>query len=528
MVRAARFFAFFAAAVLSACGQDAQMESAGPADTRPAQSAAEPAALDKLLDALGGAAALNAVRTVSIESSGRRFEIDELRMPDDPDPSPMSVTSRGYYDAGTDSLRLDITRSRDVGEQSATYIIVGQRGAISGQDAMFAPPGDAPMGSDRWAAIRKEAGLLNPQIAYREALTSGDVTVAGDAVLDGVTHHVLVIDAPVAPIDLYVNADTGNLTKLTTMETENLRRDVHIEVMFDNWTMSDGGVAYPVNVSLTLDRRPMLEETRSSFAVNDPLAPGLFDFPAGVTPAYNEDLATWGRSGHQIYQMMANVGFPYAGTSENVQAAEIAPGVHHVTGGSHNSLVVEQADGLVVVEAPQQERRSEAVIGWIERTFPGRPITHIVVTHHHTDHSAGMRSYIARGATAVVHESAERFFSEIFTRPSTLRPDALARNPRTAKIDTVPADGTYSIADAERAVELYPIPNEHAGDMVLVYVRGPNVVLVSDIYSPNPNAPAGPGGQAVQDAIEARGLDVSMIAGGHGGVVDYATFQSLL
>jgi hypothetical protein len=64
--------------------------------------------------------------------------------------------------------------------------------------------------------------------------------------------------------------------------------------------------------------------------------------------------------------------------------------------------------------------------------------------------------------------------------------------------------------------------------MVLIYVRGPGVVFVSDVYSPNPGAPAGPGGQALQSAIEAAGIDVSTIAGGHGGVIDYATFESLL
>ena len=540
MARTRKLIVITCAAALAACGQETQMESAEPADTPvPAaadspQAAAEsaladaPEGLRKLLDALGGADALSGIRTVAVESTGQRFEIDEHFMPEDMDSTPISIATSGYYDAASDSLRLDITRGRDAGEQSASYIIVGERGVISGQDAMFAPPGDMPMGSDRWASIRKEAGLLNAHIAYREQLTSGDVTDAGDAVLDGVDHHVLVVDAPVAPISLYVNADTGNLTKLVTQETENLRRDVTIEVSFDGWTMSDGGVAYPAEVALTVDRETMHEETRSSFVVNGSLAPGLFDFPEGVTPGYDEELATWGRSGHQINQMMANVGFPYAGTSENVEATEIAPGVHHVTGGSHHSMVIEQADGLVVAEAPQQERRSEAVIDWIEESFPGRPITHVLVTHHHTDHSAGMRTYVARGATAVVHESAQRFFAEIFTRPSTLRPDALARNPRAVSIDTVPDGGMHAIADDERAVEVYPLPNDHAGDMVLIYVRGPGVAFVSDIYSPNPNAPAGPGGQAVQNVIEAAGLDVNMIAGGHGGVIDYESFQSLL
>jgi hypothetical protein len=128
----------------------------------------------------------------------------------------------------------------------------------------------------------------------------------------------------------------------------------------------------------------------------------------------------------------------------------------------------------------------------------------------------------------VVHEAAEEFFADIFQRPSTLRPDALAENPTAANIETMSAGGSYTIPDANRAVMVYPLANEHAGDMVLIYVQGAGVVFVSDIYNPNPNAPAGPGGQLVQDAIEAAGIEVSAIAGGHGGTIDYETFQSLL
>ncbi len=225
---------------------------------------------------------------------------------------------------------------------------------------------------------------------------------------------------------------------------------------------------------------------------------------------------------------MASIGFPRAGQDTNVDTEELAPGVHHVRGGSHHSLVIEQDGGLVVVEAPMHELRSEAVIGWIESTFPGQPITHVVATHHHTDHTAGLRAYVARGATLVVHQAARDFFAGIMARASTLRPDALAENPQIASIDTMPADGSYTIGDGERSVVIYPLADPHAADMIFAYVPDAGIAFASDTYSPNPNAPAGPGGQLLQDAIEAAGVDVSLIAGGHGGTIDYATFQSSL
>ena len=95
-------------------------------------------------------------------------------------------------------------------------------------------------------------------------------------------------------------------------------------------------------------------------------------------------------------------------------------------------------------------------------------------------------------------------------RTAAQRSEVIAENPTAANIETMPAGGSYTIPDANRAVMVYPLANEHAGDMVLIYVQGAGVVFVSDIYNPNPNASAGPGGQLVQDAIEAAGIEASL------------------
>lgn len=513
--------------VLAACGQEAQNPSVVAPASEEAAALPPQTPLEKALDALGGVDALQGLSTVSIQSAGRRFELDEHFLPGDVDRMPIPFTMTGYYDVVGDKVRLDLTHTRPNGEQQASLIIDGQLGVITGQDSRFGPPGPAPMTSDRWASVRKEQALLNPHIGFRDDLTSGSVTESGDESLNGANHHVLTIENPVAPIRLYVNAATGNISKLSTMETDHLRRDVAVEVMYNDWAPAQGGLAFPNNVTMMVDGETVHTETRSSVAVNAPLQASMFEFPAGVSPTYDETLANWGRSGHQAYQIMASFGFPRSGQDSNVETEELAPGVHHVRGGSHHSLVIEQENGIVVAEAPMHELRSEAVIDWIGSTFPGKPITHVIATHHHTDHSAGLRAYVARGATVVVHQGARAFFTDIFGRPSTLRPDALAETPMVASIDTMPAGGSYTIPDADRTVEVYPLLNGHAGDMVFIYVQGSGVVFDSDIYSPNPNAPAGSGGQLMQAAIEAAGIDVSIIAGGHGGTIDYETFQSL-
>ena len=64
--------------------------------------------------------------------------------------------------------------------------------------------------------------------------------------------------------------------------------------------------------------------------------------------------------------------------------------------------------------------------------------------------------------------------------------------------------------------------------MAIIYLPEAGIVFVSDLYSPNPGANPGAGGQLVYDAIVEAGLDVSLIAGGHGVTITFEEFEALL
>lgn len=80
----------------------------------------------------------------------------------------------------------------------------------------------------------------------------------------------------------------------------------------------------------------------------------------------------------------------------------LASGVWH-RGGSHNSVLVEQADHRIVVESSQEEARSQVVIARARELVLNKPIRFIVNTHTHFDHSGGLRAYVSEGATVVMH-----------------------------------------------------------------------------------------------------------------------------
>ena len=99
------------------------------------------------------------------------------------------------------------------------------------------------------------------------------------------------------------------------------------------------------------------------------------------------------------------------------------------------TMVAEQEKGVVVIEPGMNDLKGEEIIRWIGERYPGKPVTHLIVSHHHNDHGGGIRPYVANGTTLVAHNTATDFYQGQVNRPkSTVLMDALDRNPRSANI----------------------------------------------------------------------------------------------
>lgn len=64
-----------------------------------------------------------------------------------------------------------------------------------------------------------------------------------------------------------------------------------------------------------------------------------------------------------------------------------------------------------------------------KKLIPNKPIEYVVNTHHHFDHSGGLRAYVAEGAIVVTHQINKPYYEKIWANPHTIAPDRLSRNP---------------------------------------------------------------------------------------------------
>lgn len=486
--------------------------------------------VQKLISALGGAQALVDLQGLRVASSGRRYLPHEGVRPEDPAILANEFVRTVSFDFAGGALRVDTEREVQFlfpGPQSYTDIVRGNLG-VSSEPFFGTPLGN--LSSDKVAAIQVQEMLLHPHVLLKRVGTEA-IQQGPDVELDGVPHHRLQLEiSGERPLLLYVDTATGQLSRLETLEHDFYRRDVMVRIDYSGWQTTEAGVGYPTSVRLSRAGQMLLESEISGFDVNPAFAPETFEFPPASMPMFDEALFARGTQSHQWYFLLDSIGLPFAGVDRLVNAVEVAPGVHQLQGGSHHSFLVEQAEGLVLVDAPLYEDRSRALLSFIEGEFPDKPITHVVASHFHEDHAAGIREVLgATDAALVVHESTEEFWTGLLAAESDISPDALALSPRQVEILTVPDDESLTLEDAEHPVALYDMNSQHANDLLLTRDVTSNTVFVVDIYSPGNGEPFEP--QTLDSTIVDNEIptDDIKIVGGHGAEVhDYADLQGFL
>ena len=164
---------------------------------------------------------------------------------------------------------------------------------------------------------------------------------------------------------------------------------------------------------------------------------------------------------------------------------DLAPNVAQIVTGANN-LIVNMKDGLAIFDAPVGEIQSKYVIDAAKKKFPGKPIKYLVLTHHHMDHTGGMRTYAAEGAEIIVPAPDKAYFEQDLKGTHTVLSDELQQHPKTVQVTEV-AD-QMTLKDDTVEIKLYRIDNPHVDGMLMPHVVGPNIVWLTDLF--NPGTPA--------------------------------------
>jgi glyoxylase-like metal-dependent hydrolase (beta-lactamase superfamily II) len=168
-------------------------------------------------------------------------------------------------------------------------------------------------------------------------------------------------------------------------------------------------------------------------------------------------------------------GAPGGGTA-TLQPMKVADHVWFMNG----NTFLEFDDHITMVEANRTDAALQAVLKAANALVPGKRVTQVIQSHHHFDHSVGLRAAVAEGLTIISRRGNEGIFREMVARPARLFPDALGRNPRPLKF--IPVDDHLKLKDSTNEIDIYHIVgNYHMADGVIVHVPASNLLVEADL-----------------------------------------------
>jgi glyoxylase-like metal-dependent hydrolase (beta-lactamase superfamily II) len=427
---------------------------------------------------------VDSVTSLDISGNGKWFQFGQAPAPAQPWP-PFELSSySASINYAVPAARVQIARNQTVEpgrlrptpiEQKADQYISGASAwnvAVTGITAQ--PAAVEERAAEIWATPQ---GFIKAAIAnHATSKPADDNGVSVSFTVNSKYRYEGVINA------------NNQVEKVRTWIDSPVLGDTLVETTFSNYK-DFGGVLFPEHILRTQGGYPVLDLSVSAVKLNTAEDISL---PVEVT----------------------------TGRPIEVVVTPLAAGVYYFTGGTHHSVVIEQGDHVVVVEAPQNEARSLAVIAKVKETIPNKPIKYLVNTHAHFDHAGGVRTYVDEGAVIVTHADNRPYYEQAWAAKRTLNPDHLAQSNKTAVFETF--KDKYVLNDDKRPIEIYPLEGSgHNDAFAFVYLPREKIVTEADAYTPAAaDAPAptsiNPYSVNLYDNIQKLKLDVDKIAALHG------------
>ena len=150
-------------------------------------------------------------------------------------------------------------------------------------------------------------------------------------------------------------------------------------------------------------------------------------------------------------------------------------------GGGANSVLFEFADHLTMFEVPSSQAWTKALMDRARATVPGKPLTEAIISHHHFDHTGGIRQAIAEDLTLIAHKGNEGLFREIAARKGTIGQDAIGANVKPLKFKAV--DEHMELKDSIMEMHVYhAVSQSHMAEGVFAYVPRDKLLVQGDFF----------------------------------------------
>ncbi|HEX4025548.1 MAG TPA: MBL fold metallo-hydrolase [Steroidobacteraceae bacterium] len=212
-----------------------------------------------------------------------------------------------------------------------------------------------------------------------------------------------------------------------------------------------------------------------------------------------------------------------------IEATQVAPHVWYLHSSANgSSTVFEFADHIAMFEAYGSAENFEAILHKIRQVIPGKPVTQLIISHHHLDHTGGLRAAVAEGLTVITNRGANAAFVRAVTsRPARMFPDLLQTSGRVGLVKIIPVDDKLVLKDATLTVDvLRLVDNNHMADALVAYVPSAHTLSEGDLIDDTWDASWW--GNSYPDTVKYWHLQVNEDLPVHGRMHSYADVIALM
>lgn len=435
----------------------------------------DPAALlHAALEAMGGEARWRDLASIRVEGVGHEHALEQSERPE----GPWITTYRQF----TEIRDLDDGRLRRDQEQRGFWSPEWQPiGIVADREAALFARGErrGPAQPSQHAEAL-EALDLSPERILLTALAAPDLARVGDTLLQKVPHETFAFTWDDRPVRLYLNAHTrlpagyALPARLGNVFTE-MWGDVPTVTVWSLWSVEPGGWLYPRQRDVFRLGHPLERESLTAVAFDVAAPADSF----AISDEVRAGFAASKDQGGMLERMRPGVSF----RGESEEPVELAPGVV-TTPGMYATTLVEQDDGIVVLDAPMTSAWSRAVLEEASRRFPDKEVKAVVSTSDAWLHVGGVREYVARGIPVHALDLNLPLLERLLDAPRGRAPDALAGSPGAADLRAV--SGPIEIGEGPNRLVVYPVHGEGGERMMVVWLPEHRVLYASDLVQIQP------------------------------------------
>jgi hypothetical protein len=449
-----------ASSICTAAGVHADEQAAKPGCARESAQQCVSAALE----AMGGRERLQKVASIRLETTGHTLLMEQSYRQ-----APF-ITS---YER--DHITMDLANQRLLSQAKLTWpesdpnqsdsdttLVVGIEGGV--YRTKF---GDSPCSLSDLEAAR-ESLALGPARVLMTAADAPDLHFETPQVVRSTAHAVIAFTWRHIPVRVLLNPFNHLPDAVETTQVFHdfwyFWGDVRQRIYFDNWKLVQG-ISFPTN--WVEERNGAIWSSTQALNVefNVEMDEKLFVMTPGA-----------------VKQSAASPGWNHPFSVKD--ATPLAPGVD-LFAGSWNATVVNEPDGLIILEAPISGLYTQGVLNEARRRHPGVAVTAVLSTSDSWPHTGGVRQAVSLGLPVYILDLNKPLLDRMMSAPHTLEPDALQNSKRAKALPWKIVAKKLELGSGPNRMELYPLRGASTERQYMVYFPEHRLLYASDTLSLN-------------------------------------------